>query len=64
MSKELIDKIFKASAIINDNSRRGYGDYIVTSAHIADILQNEISNLKRRHRKEKIMRIFNEEVQS
>ena len=64
MSKELIDKIFKASAIINNNSLRGYGDYIVTSAHIADILQNEISNIKRKYRKEKIMRIFNEEAQS
>lgn len=60
MSKELIDKILQASAIINNSSRYGSGDYMVVSKAVANI----INDLRKNNRKEKIMRIFNEEVQS
>ena len=59
-NKGLIDKLLKASAIINNNSSRGNGNYMVVSSTVTDIL----TGLKRNSRKEKIMRIFNEEVQS
>lgn len=60
MSKDLIDKILKASAIINNSSRYGGSNYMVVSKAVANI----INDLRKNNRKEKIMRIFNEEVQS
>lgn len=60
MSKELIDKILQASAIINNNTRSGSGNYITVSKAVADVF----NGFRKRHRKEKIIRIFNEKVQS
>ena len=59
-NKGLVDKLLKASAIINNKSSRGNGNYMVVSSAVANIL----TGFKRNSRKEKIMRIFNEEVQS
>lgn len=60
MSKELIDKILQASAIINNSSRYGNSNCMVVSKAVVNI----INNLRKSSRKEKIMRIFNEETQS
>lgn len=59
-NKGLVDKLLKASAIINNKSSRGNGNYMVVSSAVTDIL----TGFKRNSRKEKIMRIFSEEVQS
>jgi hypothetical protein len=56
MSKDLMDKILKASAVINLGSRSGGGNYMVVSKVVADV----ITGFRRSNRKEKIMRIFNE----
>jgi hypothetical protein len=55
-NKNLYDKILQASAIIDNNSRRGSGNYMVVSKAVADI----INGFKRGNRKEKIKRLFNE----
>lgn len=55
-NKDLIDKILKASAIINTASTRGSGNYMVVSSVVADV----ITGFRRSNRKEKIMRIFND----
>ncbi len=62
-NKGLKDKLLKASAIIQESSTKGSADYIVTSPTVGDVIQKAISQLRRDIRKEKIMRIFNEEVQ-
>jgi hypothetical protein len=57
MSKELIDRILQASALINNTaSRRGGANYTVVSKEVADV----INGFKRGSRKEKIKRLFNE----
>ena len=58
MSKELINKILKASNEINKASRRGVGNYIVTSKAVSDMI-NDFGS-KRINRIAKIKRIFNE----
>ena len=56
MSKELIDKLLKASEIIHKASTKGGGNYMVVSKAVADV----ITGFKRVSRKEKIKRLFNE----
>jgi hypothetical protein len=57
-NKNLYDKILQASAIINNNSRRGSGNYMVVSPAVANI----IKGFRRGYRKEKIKRLFNDEA--
>ena len=54
MSKKLVDKLLQASALINNKSTRGYGNYIVVNSTIASML------LRTKSRKDKIKRLFNE----
>ena len=54
MSKELIDKLLKASEMIHKSSTSG--NYMVVSPAVADV----INGFKRGSRKEKIKRLFNE----
>ena len=58
MSKELVDKLLKASEKIHKASTRGSANYMVVSPAIADI----INGFKRGNRKEKIKRLFNDEA--
>lgn len=57
-NKDLYDKILQSSAIIDNNSRRGGGNYMFISSVVANI----IKDFRRNNRKEKIMKTFNEEV--
>jgi hypothetical protein len=56
--KSLVDKLLQASAIINNNTRRGNSNYMLVSKSISDV----INGFRRSNRKEKIMRIFNDEA--
>lgn len=56
MSKELIDKILRASNEINKASRRGVGNYIVTSKAVSDMIVGFSD--KRYDRMDKIKKIF------
>lgn len=56
--KSLVDKLLQASAIINNNTRRGSSNYMLVSKSISDV----INGFRRSNRKEKIMRIFNDEA--
>jgi hypothetical protein len=56
--KSLVDKLLQASAIINNNTRRGSSNYMLVSKSISDV----INGFRRNNRKEKIMRIFNDEA--
>lgn len=58
MSKELIDKLLKASEMIHKASTKGIGNYMVVSPTVADV----INGFKRGSRKEKIKRLFNDEA--
>lgn len=60
-NKELIDKLLKASEIIHKSSMRGGANYIVTSTNVSQMI-NRLYNERANGRKEKIIRIFNEEV--
>jgi len=60
-NKELIDKLLKASEIIHKSSMRGGANYIVTSPSVSQMI-NRLYNERANDRKEKIIRIFNEEV--
>jgi hypothetical protein len=55
-NKNLYDKILQASAIIDNNSRRGSGNYTVVSKEVANIMKG----FRRGYRKEKIKRLFYE----
>ena len=55
-NKELYDKLSQASAVINNNSRKGGSNYMVVSKAVANI----INNLRKSNRKEKIKRLFND----
>jgi hypothetical protein len=55
-NKNLVSKLLQASALINNKSTRGSGNYIVANATIASM----ISKLKSERRKDKIKRLFNE----
>ena len=57
MSKELIDKLLKASEMIHKASTKGSGNYMVVSPAVADI----ITGFKRDSRKEKIKKLFPDE---
>jgi hypothetical protein len=57
MSKELIDKLLKASEIIHKASTKGSGNYMVVSPAVADV----INGFKRGSRKEKIKKLFPDE---
>lgn len=52
--KDLIDRILKASESINNSSTKGSGNYMVTSAAIANIIRG----FRRGYRKEKIKKLF------
>lgn len=55
-NKNLIDKLLEASALINNQSTRGSGDYIVVNQTISSMLLK----LRPKSRIEKIKRLFNE----
>jgi hypothetical protein len=55
-NKKLVDKLLQASALINNKSSRGYGNYIVVNSTIASVL----SKLRPKSIKDKIKRLFNE----
>lgn len=57
MSKELIDKLLKASEMIHKASTKGSGNYMVVSKAVADV----ITGFKRGSRKEKIKKLFPDE---
>lgn len=59
MSKELIDKLLKASEKIHKSSTKGTANYMITSPEVANMLK---SIYKVKCRKEKIKRIFNDET--
>jgi hypothetical protein len=57
MSKELIDKLLKASETIHKRSIKGSANYMVVSPAVA----NAINGLKKDARKEKIKNLFPDE---
>jgi hypothetical protein len=57
LSKDLIDNILKASSEINKASRRGVGNYIITSKAVSDMIIGFSD--KRYDRMDKIKKIFN-----
>lgn len=59
-NKNLIDKILKASDIIHKSSIKGYGDYVVSSPSVAQMIQDVYNEQRSNYRKEKIIRIFDE----
>ena len=59
--KDLIDKLLKASEVINKSSRRSPANYMVVSHSVADMIQEVYNKEKAGWRKEKIKRLFNEE---
>lgn len=61
MSKDLIDRLLKASEIIHKTSTRGSGNYIVTSPTISQMI-NSIYTERANDRKEKINRLFDEKI--
>jgi hypothetical protein len=58
MSKELIDKLLKASEMIHKASTKGSANYMVVSPAVADV----INGFKRGSRKEKIKKLFPDDV--
>ena len=54
-NKSLVDKLLQASALINNKSTRGSGNYITVNSTIASM----ISKLKSERRIDKIKRLFN-----
>ena len=59
-NKDLIDKLLKVSNVISKSSKRGYGNYMVTSPSVAQMIQDVYSDQRSSYRKEKIIRIFGE----
>mgnify|MGYP000359363576 CR=1 FL=1 len=59
MSKELFDKILKASEIINQSSRRSPANYMVVSSDVANMIQGIYNQEKASWRKYKIKKLFN-----
>ena len=59
--KDLIDKLLKASEVINKSSRRSPANYMVVSPSVADMIQEVYNKEKAGWRKEKIKKLFNEE---
>lgn len=59
--KDLIAKLLKASEVIHKSSTRGGANYIITSPTVSQMI-NSLYNQRVNDRKEKIIRIFNEEV--
>jgi hypothetical protein len=57
MSKELINKLLKASEMIHKASTKGSTNYMVVSPAVADV----INGFKRGSRKEKIKKLFPDE---
>jgi len=58
MSKELIDKLLKASEKIHKASTRGNANYMVVSSDVANMIQGVYNQEKASWRKEKIKKIF------
>ena len=58
--KDLIDKLLKASEVINKLSRRSTANYMVVSQSVADIIQEVYNKEKAGWRKDKIKRLFDE----
>ena len=59
--KDLIAKLLKASEVIHKVSISGGANYIITSPTVSQMI-NSLYNQRVNDRKEKIIRIFNEEV--
>lgn len=59
MSKDLIDKILKASDLIHNQSLKGGANYIVTSSNVSNYMNK---SFRCYNRKIKIIRIFNEKI--
>ena len=54
MSKDLIDKLLKASETIHKSSLRGSANYVVTSPSVSDMIQEVYNKQKVNFRKEKV----------
>lgn len=59
--KDLIDKLLKASEVINKSSRRSPANYMVVSPSVADMIQEVYNKEKAGWRKEKIKKLFPDE---
>jgi hypothetical protein len=62
MSKDLIDKLLKASETIHKSSLRRSANYVVTSPSVSDMIQEVYNKQKVNFRKEKVNRLFGEKV--
>jgi len=60
--KDLLGKLLKASEAIHRVSTKGSANYVVASTSVADFIQKTYNEHRAGLRKEKIMRIFNEET--
>lgn len=58
MTKNLVDKLLEASALINNQSTRGFGNYIVVNSTSMKV--HTQLTLKSKLRIEKIKRLFGE----
>lgn len=58
--KDLIGKLLKASEVINKSSKRSPANYMVVSPSVAQMIQEVYNKTRRRVRKEKIKRLFDE----
>ena len=61
MSKELIDKLLKASETIHKASTKGSANYMVVSPSVAHMIQDSYNEYKSGFRKEKIKKLFPDE---
>jgi hypothetical protein len=62
MSKDLIDKLLKASETIHKSSLIGSANYVITSPSVSDMIQEVYNKQKVNFRKEKVNRLFGEKV--
>jgi hypothetical protein len=60
MSKELTDKLLKASEMVHKASTKGGANYMVVSSDVANMIQGIYNQEKASWRKEKINKLFNE----
>ena len=60
MQKDLLDKLLKASEMIDNKSRRGSGDCFISNPMVSNIINDFLKEERPNFRKEKIKRIFDE----
>jgi hypothetical protein len=61
MQKDLLDKLLKATEMIDNKSRRGSGDWFITNPMVSNIINDFLKEERPNSRKEKIKRIFPDE---